>query len=302
MERVLAGRDVLQLSGGGLKTLAFCGALEGVDLRQFQVFGGVSAGSVLALAFVLGYRPREAVMLLREADLVRALTQTASPVRAIAEGSFFDQGPMLEAIAGWMRAKGFPADGDFAALHRHTGGVSLRIVACTTGCAPRLVVLDERSAPTVQVLRAIRAATAVPLAFPPVRIGNSLCIDAGTINNLSLFCSGKPQRTLGLLAGKDHAAGPPLLPHRLALLASNAYDRMDLLVDAEIVLHSRQARVIRMPTVPSPDFHLFRMGDGSTADMERLIQQGRDAMSAVICAPELAALLCVSVALGLKAP
>jgi hypothetical protein len=303
MERVLAGRDALQLSGGGLKTLAFCGALEGVDLRQFRVFGGVSAGSVLALAFVLGFRPSEAVALLREADLVRTLTQTASPVRALAEGSFFDQGPMLEAIAGWMRAKGFPADGDFAALHRHTGGVSLRIVACTTGGAPRLVVLDERSAPTVQVLRAIRAATAVPLAFPPVRIGGSLCIDAGIINNLSLFCSGKPQRTLGLLAGKDHAACPPLLPyrlpHRLALLASNASDRMDLLVDAEIVMHSRQARVVRMPTVPSPDFHLFRMGDGSAADMERLIQQGRDAMSAVICAPELAALLCVSVALGL---
>jgi len=300
MERLLAGRDALQLSGGGLKTLAFCGALEGVDMRRFRAIGGVSAGSVLALAFVLGYQPSEAGALFEQADLVRALAQTVSPFRALAEGSLFDQGPMLAVLARWMRAKGFPADGDFEALHRHTNGLSLRVVVCTTGSAPRLRVLDERTAAKVQVLRAIKASTAVPLAFPPVQVSGDLCIDAGTLNNLSLFAVGEcPSKTLGLLAGRDHITRS-LVPHCLSQLAACGMDRMDLLVDAEIA--ATRALVVRMPMVPGPDYHLFRLGDGSRADLERLTQQGREAMQAACSAPELATLLCVSVGLGLKPP
>jgi predicted acylesterase/phospholipase RssA len=302
MERLLAERDALQLSGGGFKTLAFCGALEGVDMRRFRAIGGVSAGSILALAFVLGYQPSEAKDLLGQADLMQALAQTASPFRALAEGSFFDQGPMLAVLAQCMRAKGFPADGDFEALHRHTNGRSLRVVVCTTGAAPRLRVLDERTSPKVQVLRAIKASTAVPFAFPPVQVSGDLCIDAGTLNNLSLFAVGEcPSKTLGLLAGRDHSTRS-LVPHCLSQLAASGMDRMDFLVDAEIMAHTRRARVVRMPMVPSPDYHLFRLGDGSRADMERLVQQGREAMRAACSASELATLLCVSVGRGLGPP
>jgi len=307
LERLLAGRDALQLSGGGLKTLAFCGALEQVDLSRFRIIAGVSGGSVLALAFVLGYKPSEAADLLSDAGLAGALAMSASPVRALAEGALLDQSLMVKELARWMRAKGFPADGTFKDLHRHTGGLSLRVVVCTTGPGTRLWVLDERSTPDEQVLRAVRASIAVPFAFPPVQVAGSLCIDAGLVNNLCLFAAGEdPRRTLGLLAGRDHEeSAAPLgrtLPGALLQLAANGFKRMDFLMNAELAAHARTARVVRMPTVPGPDYHIFRLGSNSRADMERLLQQGRDALRAASCAPELASLLCFSASFGLFLP
>lgn len=302
MDRFLEGRDTLQLSGGGLKTLAFCGALENIDMTRFRVFGGVSGGSVLALAFVLGYKPSEAADLLGQAGLVNALAQTMSPVRMLVEGSLLSQGPMLEAVARWMQAKNFPADGTFEDLRRHSKGVSLRVVVCTTGTAPHLIVLDETSAPREQVLRAVRASTAVPLAFPPVWVAGKLCIDPGTINNLSLFAAGDPRKTLALLAGRDFDRVPTMLcpvPAGLSQLAACGFDRMNLLVDAELVAMVRLARVVHMPTMPGPNYNLFRLGSGTRSDIECLLQQGRNAMSAALIAPELASLLCIFVAFGL---
>lgn len=302
MKRLVCNRDTLQLSGGGLKTLAFCGALDLLDLSQFKSFGGVSAGSVLALALVLGYKPLEIAEFLGEADIATSLAQSVSPIRALSEGALLDQGPMIAEIAKWMRRKGFPADGTFKDLHNFSNGLTLRVVVCTVGPEPRLVILDERHSPDEQVLRAIRASTAVPLAFPPVWINGRLCIDAGIINNLSLFAAGDPARTLALLVGEDYAKIESMcsLPLGLSQFAVCGFDRMDLLVQAELAATARLACVVRMPRLPGPTYHIFRLGSGTKADFLRILQQGRDAMIAALCAAELASALCFSVAFGLS--
>lgn len=303
MQQLVGNRDTLQLSGGGLKTIAFCGALDLVDLSQFKVFGGVSAGSVLALALVMGYKPSEIANLLSETNIAALIAQSVSPVGVISDGALLDQGPMIATIANWMRVKGFPADGTFKDLHLFSNGLSLRVVVCTVGLNPHLMILDEKRSPDEQVLRAIRASTAVPLVFPPVWVNGKLCIDAGTINNLSLFAADDPSRTLALLAGENHTKLAPMqsFPLGLSQFIKCGIDRLDLLVHAELLATARLARVVRMPMLPDPTYHIFRLGRGTPTDFACIIQQGRNAMIAAACAAYLASTLCFSVAFGLSA-
>lgn len=305
LQRIAEGRTTLLLSGGGLKTLAFCGALQHLDLRPFRTFVGISAGSVLSLVLALGYAPAEAADMLAHTGLASSLAQTVSPMRVFSEGSLLDPTLLIKAIAGWMQAKDFKADGTFEDLRRHAGGVTLRVIVSTLGPAPALLVLDADSHPREQVLRAVRASTAVPLAFAPVHVGGQLCFDAGCINNLGLFACPRPQEVLALLVGKDSSelcccgASTSSSLSGLRQLAERTAERMDLLVRWELILTARRTVVVNMPRLPSPEFNTFQLGKGRQDDIESIMQQGRDGLVAAVLAPELFLVLILSVAFGL---
>ena len=291
---LLKGKDTLLLSGGGLKTLAFCGALENLDLSGFNTFAGVSAGSMLALCLCLGYTAEEASGTLRETDIASALANTASPVAMMAGLPLMDQEPIASGLAQWMRKKGVPADVSFRHLRAKTGR-SLRVVVCGAGDRPRLRVLDVENSPDTQVLRAVLAATAVPLAFSPVWVDGVPYSDAGVVNNLALF-SCPPASTIALLSGAD-GSHLGLLPAGMTLFADKAMERMDFLVQCELRTFKKNV-VIRMPRLPGPTFHLFRLGSGSDDDVCQVLQQGRDAMAAYLERGVLVCFVCLLVAFG----
>lgn len=304
LQRLLKGRDTLLFSGGGLKVLAFCGALECLPrahMTQFRTFVGLSAGSVVALSLALGFRPSEAARVLSEAGIAKSM-ESLSPSRMISEGSLLDPGPIMSAIAGLMRRSGFPADGTFADLRRHAPERQLRVVVATFDAAPRLMVIDADSAPDEQVLRTIRASTSVPLAFTPVHLAGHVCFDAGCVNNLCLFAGGQPEKLVALLVGED--AAPQCRGARgqvpgLVQLAESTVERLALLARAELVASARRAVVLRMPTLPGPSYHMFGVGDGEAEDVEIVMAQGAIGVAAAALAPEIAVLLCLVVAFGI---
>lgn len=300
MMRLLAGRDTLVFSGGGLKALAFCGALEIMDApARFRHFAGSSAGSIVALAVVLGLSPGDAALALAQAGVSKALAE-ASLSRALSTGSLLDPEPVMRAVAGLMRQRGFPADGTFKDLEAMTGK-RLRVVVATFDGDPKLLVLDAESAPHEQVLRSIRASTAVPFAFPPVRVAGHLCFDAGCVNSLCLFSGGPdPSRVVAMLVGDD---APKTLECRVAglrPLADCTLERLCVLSRAEMTMTARRTAVIRMPALPDETFHVFRVGEGRPQDVQRMIAQGALGLCAAVLAPELAVLLCAAVRYGLR--
>jgi predicted acylesterase/phospholipase RssA len=296
--KLLRNRDTLLLSGGGLKTLAFCGTLECMDLSGFSTIAGISAGSMLGLCLCMGYEIKEAKTTLIEADLVGALADSISPSGFFSGHSMLDQGPLAITIAKWMRGKGIAADISFSDLYLKTGRI-FRVVACKTGLRPQLAVFDAESTPKVQVLRAVLASTAVPIAFAPVCIDGVFYSDAGVVNNLSLF-SCDPDRTVALLVGENsHSSTTKASPSTsVSLFAEMALKRMGFLSHCELKVYGRRAAIIHMPVLPGPDFHIFRLGNGTEHDLDLVIQQGRDALHAFLNAPILLCFICILVAQG----
>lgn len=277
--------------------MAFLGALEMINLSEFNTFAGVSAGSIVALCLCLGYSVDEALHTLKEADLTNALAESISPLELFSGFPFLDQSAISSNVAKWMRRKGVAVDSSFEQLLSVTGR-SLRVVACSADQKPKLKVFDAQTTPHVQVLRAVLASTAVPLAFSPTYIEGIPYSDAGVINNLSMFCC-PPSKTLVLLSGDDQGfTTSGLFPSGLTLLAEMALERMDFLVQCELKVFQDVAIVVKMPRLPSSSFHLFRLGNGSDDDLKYVIQQGRDAMKAFISAPQLLCFICLLLAQG----
>lgn len=269
-------RDTLLFSGGGLKILAFCGALNRLyTLRpdhgaNFRVFSGVSAGGALSLCLALGYSPQDALLLMQEGSILGALNkQTLSLASVVSGGGLLERVPIARVLATWLHKAKLSVDITFRDFRRVTGKV-LRTAVCTVGSSSRLIVIDDTTHPNLPVLRGILASMAVPFMFDPVEIQGRLCVDPAVINNLCLFCC-TPRKTIAFLSGGDTSS----------TIAIGLTCRMNLLMRAEVAFGMKEGLVlIRMPPVPDPTYHLFRVGDGSETSILKILQQGRDAVDA----------------------
>ena len=288
----LRGRETLLLGGGGLKTLAFCGTLDIIDLTAFKTVVGLSAGSVLALGLCLGYKPAEMALELQASDALALIASSVAPSTLLHTGGLCDSLALATPISNWMRRKGVDTGATFAEL-RSKSSLSLRVIAARLPDL-RLEIFDAQTHPDVPVLRAVLASAAVPVAFAPIKIGASLYVDAGIVDNLGLFaCRGSEHKTLALRASGDsslHLEGA--IPKCLKPWVRRCAERMFLLERAELSRWGSQALVIRMPPLPGADYHLFRLGSGRPEDYQLLVEQGRLAARASLLSPFLLLALC----------
>lgn len=169
-------------SAGGVGGLQMLGALDAIQrdgAEGIEVFGGTSAGSLVA--FVAALRTVRA-----EDALTYMMDHPASKLRSLninnlltrfglddGEKLFSYLARMLEALAkGSSRMT-------FQQLHAQTGSV-LRVAAtCIT--TSTLEVFDFERSPGCIVLEAIRASCCVPLYFTPHHIGDRAYVDGGLL-------------------------------------------------------------------------------------------------------------------------
>jgi len=208
------GRIGLALAGGGPAGAVYeIGALraleeavEGLDFTALHVYVGVSAGSLVAAFLANGVTPGQLVRVLdgREpadpllpsvfftpaygewlrrvaavpglaVQALRALLEDPNPFRAMSRLSgalptaFFDNEPIRRALAEAF-SRGGRVD-DFRLLQRH-----LVVVATDLGTG-QAIRFGEPGVDDVPISRAIQASTALPGAYPPVRIGGRSCAD-----------------------------------------------------------------------------------------------------------------------------
>ena len=157
----------LALSGGGARGLAHIGVLKVLDREGIPVdlLAGTSAGGVVAALRALGMSPGEmeerGFWLGRWRNLVQLVDRADSRMGLFSAQKVADL------------------------LHRHFGDktfadldIPLALVAVDLETGEE-VVLQEGL-----VLDGLRATTAYPGVFEPVRIGERLLVDGGVLNNL----------------------------------------------------------------------------------------------------------------------
>src|SRR6478609_11223293 len=212
-----AGKTALVLAGGGAKGMAHLGVihiLDSLGIRPDFVIG-TSMGSIVGALYASGYTAHEIDSLARGLPMTELVTPHApSPARAY---SFykpliywaFQDGKIhlvpgavpenqLNSALNQILVRGnLQARGDF-------GRMAIPYYAVASDVSTTLpVVLHEGD-----LAHAVRASMAIPIVFPPVRIGDKTYVDGGLSANL-------PVR-LARQLGADQLIISNLVQHRQA--------------------------------------------------------------------------------------
>ena len=197
------GTEYLVFGGGGARALSFVGALntffDGSDAvaaqwyaKQLRGTAGTSMGAALAVCVALSIVPSRMKSLLHELRLDR-ITTNLNFVRMTTHLGLTDGSVVLEIAGRILAERGLAPDATFEDVRAVTGKDLALIAVNVTDSAT--VVMSSRATPGMEVRRAVRASTSLPLLFEPVVMGDAYVVDGAIHRNIpyDLF---PPSRTL----------------------------------------------------------------------------------------------------------
>eukprot|EP00927_Polykrikos_kofoidii_P057699 TRINITY_DN5187_c0_g2_i1.p1 TRINITY_DN5187_c0_g2~~TRINITY_DN5187_c0_g2_i1.p1 ORF type:complete len:463 (-),score=48.48 TRINITY_DN5187_c0_g2_i1:80-1327(-) len=200
--------EVLVFEGGGTKGIHYAGAIRHLEAAGFlddvHAYAGTSAGAQQAALCAFGYTGEECENLVRNTSQLRnILDGSGSPCACCGCGCCGCGVGFCTGLFRLKRHHGFYL-GDFLedyldglfAEKRVSGErgctfeqlyeekhVELRVGVCNV-VSRKFEYLDRHSNPTLQVSRAVRASSAIPLVFLPQHIGDGLYVDGMFQGNL----------------------------------------------------------------------------------------------------------------------
>ncbi|MEM7048921.1 MAG: patatin-like phospholipase family protein [Acidobacteriota bacterium] len=229
----LAQVRAVAFEGGGINGLAYLPIIEALEdwgIRPDHL-AGTSAGAITAMLWALGYDAQalRRVMLETPWDRFTASSWLAALWRLITRGGALS----LDYPHRWLRERVLEAgfrdpDLTFAQLVDERG-VRLSVAVTLYGrlggrARAQADVLDHLAADDVPIATAVLASMAVPVVWPPVRIGDHWCCDGGVVANhpLHVFEGLPPEQILGLRLdeGEDEGELQPYRPGLLGMVRS----------------------------------------------------------------------------------
>ncbi len=182
----------LVFEGGGVKGIAYCGALQILEkkkiLQQIERFAGTSAGAITASFLAVGLTVKEIEELLWKTNFEK----------------FKDEGFFIKNIFqvfrkyGWFKGDAFQkwfedaiskkVDRKITFKELKLRGKELYIVGTNLDKSTS-VIFSSETFPEMQVSKALRISMSIPLFFKSVRFDNNTFIDGGVYYNypINLF-------------------------------------------------------------------------------------------------------------------
>ena len=182
--------EYLVFSGGGIKGISYCGALDILEqqgiLSNIKGYAGTSAGSIVASLLAIGYTSAEIKELLNEIDFNKMVGDIWDlPFEAVnllekfgtSSGKYF-----YDFLGDKIKAKTGNPDYTFEDLYKDT---KKQLVIVGTDMTHRisLYFYHKKSIP---IRHAIRISMSVPLVFQPSIYENNICVDGGILDNYPL--------------------------------------------------------------------------------------------------------------------
>lgn len=268
MRNVVSGQYpyALIMKGGGIKGLAFAGALLELERYfSFDLFAGASAGAITAVLLGAGYTPTELRHILGETSFRKFLD--ASPPRSL--WNFLTTCGLYsgDAFERWIRellSKKIKMMGRIEMCHLHESVV----YACTPGHGT--VVFDSRALNrNSDAAFAARCSMSIPFFFRPMMIEQRRVYDGGMRNNFPVarFLADNPGRPFIALY-----LGEPLGFRKSQFIFT---ELMDIWLGGDELAivdgHSDSVAVINPKPISTLDFAL------KPAEVEFLVKAGRAA-------------------------
>ena len=279
----------LVFEGGGVKGVAYCGALQELEsqgiLAGIRRVAGTSAGAITAALVAAGCTPEELTAAMFDLDF-RSFEdgELEGPVRVVEHYGWYRGQAFLTWMRGQVEAKlGSPgATFDDLMTARH---VDLRVVA--TNLATRSAqVFSVAATPTVPVAEAVRMSMSIPLFFAAVTYGGEVHVDGGAVWNYPIEIFDDPVVTPATIGFRlDNLSAPPPPPVHIGNLAEYGKGLWETIMNAQGGFYTRNPEDVRRSVVID-DLGLRATDFGLTdAQKHALIDNGTKATRAFLAGP-----------------
>lgn len=182
----LENKEILVLSGGGIKGIAFIGALQALKdnklLDILNIFTGTSIGSLISALHIIGYEPEVMYDFIKKFDLEKM--KHINVIHILDKFGLDDRENLKYVIGKLIMAKGIDPNISLLDLYIKTN----KKINFTTVCVNtrKAVYLSYETDPNISFIKSIMMSLAIPLYYTPVEHNGCLYIDGGCIDNYSI--------------------------------------------------------------------------------------------------------------------
>jgi NTE family protein len=176
-------KNILILSGGGIKGIAHIGALKALEekniLQNITTIAGTSIGGLIASLIVIGYTADELYSFIQLFDLSKI--KSINPSKLLTKHGLDDGSKLIFVLETMFEGKNISKHITFLELWNKTKIKLILTTACLNDKQP--YYLSHITYPTMPIIFAIRMTTSLPIWFIPVEYNNKLFVDGGCIDN-----------------------------------------------------------------------------------------------------------------------
>lgn len=180
----------LVVAGGAIKSLSAIGSIAYLEethlVHNLKHFIGTSAGSIICLFLVLGYKAQEIVKFINEhIDKDEIANVNIEDFFGIIDNYGLNLGKNLEVfLSSIIYEKLKLKDISFLDLAKHSGKDFIVCVANLSKEKEEYWSLD--TVPNMSVIKAIRTSCSLPILFTPTKYNGDLYLDGGLYNNFPI--------------------------------------------------------------------------------------------------------------------
>ena len=182
-------KNILVISGGGLKGLAALGALLYLTENEIivlpEIYAGSSVGSVICFLMNIGYSSKDIYEILLEIDFIQ-LIKYIEPENLLIDPCFglSSPEPILQVIYSFMKKKNIKKNITFKELFDITKSKLIITGTCINDVTINYFSVDTY--PNMPILKAIRISISIPFIFRPYLFEDKLWVDGGCMDNFPI--------------------------------------------------------------------------------------------------------------------
>lgn len=200
--------EYLVLSGGGIKGIAYVGAIQELDKMgvlydadgNFKIKGiaGSSAGTIIAVLLAIGYKPDEINNIMNEMDFASIVDDKIGYLRDgynfITKYGICEGNTIMKMMGKLIKAKTGNADYTLIDLYKEK---KIKLIITATNLNKRKTIYMYHDHPETQYANislrtCIRISTSVPFLFEPYELNGCLYCDGGVLDNFPIHCFDDP--------------------------------------------------------------------------------------------------------------
>lgn len=182
-------KNILVISGGGLKGLSGLGALTCLIDNEIilypEIYAGSSVGSVICFLMNIGYCPKDIYNILEQIDFTK-LIKYIEPENLLIDPCFglSSPEPILQVVYSFMKKKNIKKNITFKELFDITKSKLIITGTCINDVSINYFSADIY--PNMPILKAIRISISIPFIFRPYQFDGKLWVDGSCMNNFPI--------------------------------------------------------------------------------------------------------------------
>lgn len=199
-----AQKSILVLSGGGIKGIAHVGALKALEdlnlLKNFDTFGGTSAGALVIAMLVIGYNPEETYKFLLNFDMSKI---SSISIENFTKYQGFDKGDrFVYVLKRLIMAKNLDPEITLHEIYKRSN----KTVVFTTVCwnTANLKYLTHTEYPNMPLYMAVRMSVSIPIYYTPVKFNGDMYLDGACMDNYPIkYFEDQLDKVVGIYLSDD---------------------------------------------------------------------------------------------------